>query len=935
MAHYRLTKDAQNPEGANKMKRLLLTVIIGIGLTAISVVYLKRAAQSAMLSLPNSLPLKTSTSVTATRITNRSAPFIDGVLEDIWRQSAGKVTFPTDGGCWSPNLSEYSAADPSTFTVYYLHDDINLYIAVQTTDDRMVEGSDYDQNSDGLAGMTIQRKDSLTSTFRLMWYTDTVSSTVYGPPIDRDRMVYDAEWRRVFTGTWNDNSNIDNGYTFEFSIPLADPVTGTLGLGGWTAGDMITTNLVLVDHDSKPGAPYTDTQANFRKCWWGSDTAENFNEPRWIILGADPPIGEPGDYKRITATRIISSAAPAIDGNLDDPIWQQAGQLRFPNSVGRSFTPGLSQAAYNTDDSSSYMVYFLHDDVYLYVGVQSDDRKIEASDYDQASDGLISLVFEKKGILTDTRYSTFWYKLDQWSEPTFLITDCLGITRTNGRLHFHEGPPAYPYDTRNISWGPTITGTWNITSDLDGGYAFEYKIPLSRMGGYTAGEAISANIVLVDHDNNPGKAYTETNTHFKKFWWGFDGNEFYTGTVRRNIPPSEERYIFLDNETPYGDDGPALDPATKAIQYIAANQLEYSGLLRSFPDEMAAHTYDNAVALIALTDAGRKSEAQKLANALISVLETKDDEGFFYDSYNVVDKIVSQGTASGTGPNTWAAYALAYYGKTYCDTRTIDAAKKVTQWVINKLYDSDGGIWGGICHPFEEQPGDHGGDEVFDFKSTEQVIDTWHLFRIMGQDSYTESVKLWLISNEKGWIETDPRIGNACQQNTRFSTGTNSQCGQDMRLYLDPQSWGSIVANIIGMPDKANGAIKAAEDHLRVDTGFGDSCLPKDAVIWYGGTAQMIVAYIFNSNVISASHFLAEMSKVQNSDGSWNHSSADSYEKYGEGCDFYESFHSSKPHIGETAWNYFALRDVTDGQKLPYNIVWCRVQLPIILKRHP
>jgi uncharacterized protein (TIGR03437 family) len=52
------------------------------------------------------------------------------------------------------------------------------------------------------------------------------------------------------------------------------------------------------------------------------------------------------------------------------------------------------------------------------------------------------------------------------------------------------------------------------------------------------------------------------------------------------------------------------------------------------------------------------------------------------------------------------------------------------------------------------------------------------------------------------------------------------------------------------------------------------------------------------------------MSKVQNSDGSWNHSSANSQ----------DGSHFAKPHIGETAWNYFALRDVNDGQRLPYLI---------------
>lgn len=595
--------------------------------------------------------------------------------------------------------------------------------------------------------------------------------------------------------------------------------------------------------------------------------------------------------------------------------------------------------------------------------MKADDRKIEAAAYDQASDGLISLVFEVKGGGSDKRYSTFWHKLDLWQQVTLTvpITDCGGITKTNVYLHFHEGPPRYP-DTAHVDWGPTISGTWNDNSDVDAGYAFEYKIPLTgtpsvsvteTLGGYVAGEVITANIVLIDHDDNPNGKYDECDTHFKKLWWGFDGNEFYPPDAngnRRDIHPEEERYVFLDNGIPYGDDGPSLDPATKAVQYIANNQLEYSGLIRSYQGEMAAHTYDNAVALIALTDGCKPSEARKLANALISVMEIEGNGGFFYDSYNVVDKIVSQGTASGTGPNAWAAFALAYYGKIYNDQNALDAADKVIQWMINRgLYDPnnpDDGVWGGICHPFEEQPGDHSGDVVFPFKSTEQVLDTWHLFGIMGYDSEAESIKSWLTSEGKGWIETDPQIGDPCQQDKRFSTGTNSQCGQDRRLFLDPQSWGSIFANMIGEPDKANGAIEAAENHMRVvDTvvngqdisGFSDSCLPKDGVIWYGGTAQMIVAYVYNGDTISATHFLTEMAKVQNDDGSWNHSSAITHTQIGTGCNSYESYHSARPHIGETAWNYFALRDVRDGQGLPYimDIMPCRIYLPIIIKNRP
>ncbi|MEW5958707.1 MAG: hypothetical protein AB1801_13325 [Chloroflexota bacterium] len=205
---------------------------------------------------------------------------------------------------------------------------------------------------------------------------------------------------------------------------------------------------------------------------------------------------------------------------------------------------------------------------------------------------------------------------------------------------------------------------------------------------------------------------------------------------------------------------------------------------------------------------------------------------------------MSQGTPSGTGPNTWAAFALAFYGKTYNDQHAIDAANEVTQWVINKLYDpTNGGVWGGICHPFKEKPGDHHkGDTRFPFKSTEQVIDTWHLLRIMGYDSNPERVAEWLTTDGKGWVEPEKR----------FAAGTNWEDFQDKSRFLDPQSWGSIVANMISEPDQVNGAIEDAEKYLLIGdvivdgqkiSGFSDRDLSDEPkIIWYGGTAQMIVA---------------------------------------------------------------------------------------------
>ena len=954
-------------------KTMALTILTLIFASTISPRLSHSSASSSSI-----LPVVSPT-VVATRITNKSAPLIDGVLEDIWQQ-AGQVTFPnSDGGSFSPSEKTYLAVNPSTFTVYYLHDDFNLYIAIRTRDDSMVESSALDpefaEESDGLGGMALERKSgsqkacdlpspcdaNTCSLFRLLWHRDNLSpctSISTGPPLDRDRMVFDAEWRSTLNGTWNNNADTDGGYTFELSIPLGDPVSGcAFGLGGWRAGDRIRTNIVLIDHDSKPGARYNDSEVNFRKCWWGSDSAERLwgatpeedaRIGRYILLSDGPPLGDPGNDMTVTARHIDSSLAPVIDGDLKESIWQQAGKLRFPNSVGHTFS--ISSARYNSDDPSVYTVYFLHDDAYLYIGFDARDRRIEAAgptkDDDQASDGPISILLEDKGGGGDKRYSTYWHELNLWERHDLpsAIRECDGTEKAlNVNLHFQEGPPRYPDDTRNVTFAPLIRGSWNDNGDTDAGYMIEYRIPLERLAnkgvGYRAGDRIPANIVIIDHDNNPFGAFNDCLTDFKKFWWGFDGNEFYPPDsvgnpgARRPIAPEEERFIVLDSSPPITAGMLQLNPASRAADYVVRSQVPYSGLLRSFPDEPVAHTYDNAVALILLTDAGRRAEAQRLADGLLKLLEVTGDQGFFYDAYNAIDAKVGQGTTSGTGPNAWAAFALAYFGRTYDDQAALDGADKVARWVLGKLYDSeDGGIWGGICHPFEEMNGDHSGDVRLPFKSTEQVIDTWHLLRITGHPE-VDRLTSWMMMPGRGWIDRDPGTGG-CVQDNRFSTGVNETCKPDARIFLDPQSWGSILANLAGEPQRARQALEAAEKQMAVATvkgqmmiqGFGDSCLPKHPIIWYGGTAQMIVAYVFSGDLESAKSYLESMQTAQNGDGSWDHSSASILESTSRAsCDSYESFHTARPSLGEIAWNYFAYRDVIDGWKLPYLITTLRI----------
>jgi hypothetical protein len=135
-------------------------------------------------------------SVEATRIRNKDAPVIDGALDPIWKKSV-PLKLPSDAGnyykfgakdvmkmegdvesggaLYRPQRpftiqeQRYSDTDPSSYAVYFLHDDLNLYVAVACDDDQFIESSEYDQTSDAF-GLGLKTKDSKIQKYWLTWF---------------------------------------------------------------------------------------------------------------------------------------------------------------------------------------------------------------------------------------------------------------------------------------------------------------------------------------------------------------------------------------------------------------------------------------------------------------------------------------------------------------------------------------------------------------------------------------------------------------------------------------------------------------------------------------------------------------------------------------------------------------------------------------------
>ncbi|MBV9464406.1 MAG: hypothetical protein JO317_09275 [Verrucomicrobiae bacterium] len=388
------------------------------------------------------------------------------------------------------------------------------------------------------------------------------------------------------------------------------------------------------------------------------------------------------------------------------------------------------------------------------------------------------------------------------------------------------------------------------------------------------------------------------------------------GALGKNASKIRKVRVMIESGDAALDEMSALDAEdvlSNTLDFLAGQQLASSGLVRSFVGTQPAHTYDQAVALLAFTEGGRETEARRLAKAMVGLQEKTADQGFFYDSYSALDSRVGQGTDSGVGPNAWMALALARYGSKYHDLDALKAADRVCRWLLAKrsiwvheagarrkkskadewtrgeasLVDPQtGAVWAAITHDAEEgaptRPDIHGHDHdrMLFWYSTEGVIDAEQLFDFMNSLGYdyrtiADKMREWMFrgGENSGWN----RLG-------RFNVGHNDFTGNDERLYLDCQTWGAILAQMHGDEGKATLALETARQMISTRSfqgttirGFNDSRYPENDSIWFGGTAHYVAACSYLKDRAAADPYVATLLETQRISGGWPHSSDAAY----------------------------------------------------------
>lgn len=174
---------------------------------------------------------------------------LDGRLaEPQWRRAA-RIT-QANFRLWKADRHQ---KDPSEIVLRLFHDGQQLYVALASYD-RFVEPAAPPEDSDGLYSFSVATRGGALQHYRLRWSAN--------PPVAGGEMISPGKWGARLRGPFGDPAREGGGYVLEFAIPLAAI--------GWGPGDSVPVNVIVQDHNGKPGGRYDDPGVEFARLAWGS-----------------------------------------------------------------------------------------------------------------------------------------------------------------------------------------------------------------------------------------------------------------------------------------------------------------------------------------------------------------------------------------------------------------------------------------------------------------------------------------------------------------------------------------------------------------------------------------------------------------------------------------------------------------------------------------
>ena len=357
----------------------------------------------------------------------------------------------------------------------------------------------------------------------------------------------------------------------------------------------------------------------------------------------------------------------------------------------------------------------------------------------------------------------------------------------------------------------------------------------------------------------------------------------------------------------------------------------------------AAHTYDNALLVLAFLAAGDVQRAGVIADALVEAQAhdrfrpSEPGPALIYrdsvrNAYQGGDLFTPPGwtprsvrlpgwregdqwredaysVSLDTGNTAWAMIALLAYHDIAVkkgDSRYLRAARQLGEWIARNCESADGLGYAGGYNGWEPAP------RRARYRSTEHNIDLYvafeRLFLITGDDIWHECAERARRFVMSMWNDADGM----------FWTGTDGPTNKKV-IPLDVQAWAGLALKDLPR-DHTLRALAYAEKHMRVgNTGYdysrractadGTSCDDRQGV-WYEGTAQMAVAYHHNGNEARSREILAVLKSAQSHAGALFASDQTNGLLTGFERDGQQLRYFKRPHIGATAWLVFAERGV-------------------------
>jgi hypothetical protein len=265
-----------------------------------------------------------------------------------------------------------------------------------------------------------------------------------------------------------------------------------------------------------------------------------------------------------------------------------------------------------------------------------------------------------------------------------------------------------------------------------------------------------------------------------------------------------------------------------------------ASLIQSYQDIPRSYIYDQALAIIAFTEAKKFSEAKKLILGL-ERLQLKDGSWYFSYYLDGTSPHPAEGDMRPHGAIAWVGLAILTYQKKTADPRFAPVWNKTLNYLSQNL---------------RKVPSFEG--EGLIFSSIDNSKTAWNETEIVALehtlDVYASYRMAYQLTGSKRWLKKQNNVEKFIlemwdQENGHFWPGVNILTGKINRheFYLDNQSWSALA--FVGHPEKEKFQ-KSLTASCRLTTksgeqiGFSESRSPASTqdFIWSEGTAGKALA---------------------------------------------------------------------------------------------